>query len=76
MPPPPKKNAYCDTVTYNKKNTYLVFLSFLGRALKPLESPNVESCKGVFCYANEVTFGKHLSIGAVCQKSQGINICT
>lgn len=22
-----------------------------------------ESCKGVFCYINEVTFGKHLGLG-------------
>lgn len=31
---------------------------------------SVESKEGVFCYVNEVTFGKQLSLRAGCQWSQ------
>ena len=36
----------------------------------PWDFLNVESDKGIFCSVNEVTFGKHLRVGAGCQWSQ------
>ena len=43
------------------------------QASNPLELPKCCEVMKCFCYVNEATFGKHLSLGASCQWSQPCN---
>ena len=53
------------------RSMYLVFVPIsYTKFLKPLEFPLMKSNKGVFCYVNKVTLGKHLKMGASCQWGQ------
>ena len=76
--------AYCDIVIY-KKNVfdhsddqymyispiYLACSYFLTHSSQsPWNFLNVESNKGIFCYVNDVTFGKLIGMEAGCQWSQ------
>ena len=50
----------CDIVIYNKQFTFGLCPLSRHRTTKTLGISCLESDKGVFCYVNEVTFGKFL----------------
>ena len=55
----------CDSVIYNKKCIFDLYPVADTELLKPLEFPVRRKDKGVFCYVNKVTLGKHLRMGLV-----------
>lgn len=62
--------TFCDIVICNKKSVFGLCPPFWYMAPQILGISCNESSKGVFCYVNETTFGKHLSLGASCQGCQ------
>lgn len=66
---------YCYNIMMYNKNIYIWSLSlFLVQgSYNPWNCLNVKRVKDVFCYINEVTFGKHLRKGAVSQGHQPWN---
>lgn len=63
--------SHCDIITYKK---YIFghlddHNSWLTQLLNSWNFLNVESRKYVFCYVNEMTFGKHLRMGFVANET-------
>lgn len=58
---------WCDIVIYSKKHVWSSFTVPSTELLNPWDFLGIESHNSVFCYVNEITFGKHLRIGADCQ---------
>lgn len=55
---------------YNKKYIFGLCIHFWHRAPKTFEIFQVMNYKGLFCYANEMTFESHLRMGVGCQGNQ------
>lgn len=66
---------YCYNIMMYNKNIYIWSLSLflVHGSYNPRNCLNVKRVKDVFCYINEMTFGKHLRKGAACQGHQPWN---
>lgn len=57
----------CKKYIFGNSDNQNILLTFLWSSST---IPGSQILKDVFCYANEVTFGKHLRMGAGCQQDQ------